>query len=85
MRWEGCRPGRAARHALTLAGTEGTTPIASDHLQIVNVGVVIAPSFPAGPDFELEGNFMHLNPRHDRLTALKSRTERVPRKGRGER
>jgi hypothetical protein len=28
----------------TLAGTDGTTPIASDHLQIVNVGVVIAPS-----------------------------------------
>jgi hypothetical protein len=31
----------------TLAGTDGTTPIASDHLQIVNVGVVIAPSVPA--------------------------------------
>jgi hypothetical protein len=25
-------------------GGDGTTPIASDHLQIVNVGVVIAPS-----------------------------------------
>jgi hypothetical protein len=28
----------------TLAGTDGTNPIASGHLQIVNVGVVIAPS-----------------------------------------
>ena len=32
-----------------LAGTEGTTPIASDHLQIVNVGNGSMASFSAHP------------------------------------